>query len=48
MESVSANNCRSVFVCSTPTSKGIFNRCPEALGIGIRFITIKIEVLRLI
>ena len=45
MESVSANNCRSVFASSMPTSKGKFNRCPEALGVGIRFITMKIEAL---
>ena len=45
MESVSANNCRSVFASSTPTSKETFNRCPEALGVGIRFITMKIEAL---
>ena len=45
MESVLANNCRSVFASSTPTSKETFNRCPEALGVGIRFITTKIEAL---
>ena len=45
MESVSANNCRNVFASSTPTSKVTFNRCPERLRIGIRFITIKIEAL---
>ena len=45
MESVSANNCQSVFASSTPTSKGKFNHCPEALGVGIRFITMKIEAL---
>ena len=43
MESVSANNCQSVFASSTPTSKETFNRSPEALGVGIRFITMKIE-----
>ena len=45
MESVWANNCRSVFASSTPTSKVTFNRCPERLGVGIRFITMKIEAL---
>ena len=45
MESVLANNCRSVFASSTPTSKETFNRGPEALGVGIRFITMKIEAL---
>ena len=45
MESVWANNCRSVFASSTPTSKVTFNRCPEPLGVGIRFITMKIEAL---
>ena len=45
MESVWANNCRSVFASSTPTSKGTFNRCPEPLRVGIRFITMKIEAL---
>ena len=45
MESFSANNCRSVFASSTPTSRGTFNRCWEPLGFGIRFITVKIEVL---
>ena len=44
-ECVSANNCRSVFASSTPTSKGKFNCCPEALGVAIRFITMKIEAL---
>ena len=39
------NNCRSVFASSTPTSKETFNRCLEALGVGIRFITTKIEAL---
>ena len=45
MESVSANNCRSVFASSTPTSKETFNCCAEALGVGIRFIAIIFEVL---
>ena len=44
-ESVSVTNCRSVFASSTPTSKGKFNRCPEALGVGIRFITMKTDLL---
>ena len=34
-----------VFASSTPTSKGKFNRCPEPLRVGIRFITMKIEAL---
>ena len=45
MESVSANNYRSVFASSTPTSKVTFNRCLERLRVGIRFITIKMEAL---
>ena len=45
MEFVWANNCRSVFASSTPTSKGKFNRCPGPLRVGIRFITMKIEAL---
>ena len=45
MESVWANNCRSVFASSTPTSKVTFNCCPEPLGVGIRFITMKIAAL---
>ena len=45
MESVSANNCRSVFASSTATSRGTLNRYREPLGVGIRFITIKIEAL---
>ena len=39
MEFVWVNNCRSVFASSTPTGKGKFNRCPEPLRVGIRFIT---------
>ena len=46
MEFVWANNCRSVFASSMPTSKGTFNRCPDPLRVGIRFITMKIEALR--
>ena len=45
MESVWANNCRSVFASSTPTSKETVNRCAEALGIGIRYISVIIEAL---
>ena len=45
MESVRANNCRSVFASSTPTSKVTFNPCPERLRVGIRYITTKIEAL---
>ena len=45
MESVSASNCRSVFASSMPTSKETVNHCPEALGVGFRFITTKIEAL---
>ena len=45
MAFVWANNCRSVFASSKPTSKGKFNRCREPLGVGIRFITIKIRTL---
>ena len=35
----------SLFASFTPTSRGKFNRYPEPLGVGIRFITIKIEAL---
>ena len=45
MESVWANNCRSVFASSTPTSKETVNRCAEALGVGIRYISVIIEAL---
>ena len=45
MEPVWANNCQSVLASSTPTSRGTFNRCREPFGVGIRFITIKIEAL---
>ena len=45
MESVWANNCRSVFASSTPTSKETVNRCAEALGVGIRYIAVTIEAL---
>ena len=47
MESVSANNCRSVFASSTRTTKETFNCCAEALGIGIRFIAVIIGGARL-
>ena len=45
MESVWANNCRCVFASSTPTSKETVNRCAEALGVGIRYISVIIEAL---
>ena len=45
MESVWANNCRSVFASSMPTSEVTFNRCLERLRVGIRFITMKMEAL---
>ena len=45
MESVWANNCRSVFASSTPTSKETVNCCAEALGVGIRYIALTIEAL---
>ena len=45
MGSVWANNCRSVFASSTPTSKETVNRCAEALGVGIRYISVIIEAL---
>ena len=45
MESVWANNCRSVFASSTPTSKETVNRCAEALGGGIRFVSVIFEAL---
>ena len=35
----------SVFASSTPTSKEIVNRCAEALGVGIRYISVIIEAL---
>ena len=40
-----ANNCRSVFASSTPTSRGKFNRCPEPVDGGIRFIAVIFEAL---
>ena len=45
IESVWANNCRSVFASSTPTSKETVNRCVEALGVGIRFVSVIFEAL---
>ena len=45
MESVWANNQRSVFASSTPTSEETFNCCAEALGVGIRFIAVIFEAL---
>ena len=45
IESVWANNCRSVFAGSTPTSKETVNRCAEALGVGIRFVSVIFEAL---
>ena len=40
-----ANNCRSVVASSTQTSRESFNRCPEPLGVGIRFIAVIFEAL---
>ena len=45
IESVWANNCRSVFASSTPTSKETVNRCVEALGVGIMFVSVIFEAL---
>ena len=45
MEFVWANNCRSVFASSTPTSKETVNRYAEALGVGIRFVSVIFEAL---
>ena len=45
IESVWANNCRSVFASSTPTSKETVNRGAEALGVGIRFVSVIFEAL---
>ena len=34
-----------MFASSTPTSKETVNRCAEALGVGIRYISVIIEAL---
>ena len=42
-----ANNWRSVSASSTPTSKGTFDRCVEALSVGIRSVAAKVKALGL-